>query len=87
MSWLSDPLASTEWTSTQEQTLLEPYTYIADVGGKEIRSKLIDAFDLWLKVSKNDLEVIRRVIRMLHNASLLSVSRSYLCLKEFRADG
>ncbi|KAK1924587.1 isoprenoid synthase domain-containing protein [Papiliotrema laurentii] len=71
MSWLSDPLAATEWTGTQERTLLEPYTYIADTGGKEIRSKLIDAFNLWLKVPETDLDVIRRVVRMLHNASLL----------------
>ena len=73
MSWLSDPLAATEWTGTQERTLLEPYTYIADTGGKEIRSKLIDAFNLWLKVPETDLDVIRRVVRMLHNASLLCV--------------
>lgn len=32
---------------------------------------MIDAFDLWLRVSEADLEVIKRVVRMLHNASLL----------------
>lgn len=53
------------------QTLLEPYTYISANPGKEIRSQLIEAFNLWLKVPDEDLEVIRKVVRMLHNASLL----------------
>jgi len=55
------------------QTLLEPYTYISANPGKEIRSQLIEAFNLWLDVPEGDLEVIRGVVRMLHNASLLYV--------------
>jgi geranylgeranyl diphosphate synthase type 3 len=58
------------------QILLEPYTYHSQIPGKEIRSKLIEAFNLWLNVPEDDLEVIKRIVRMLHNASLLSVSRS-----------
>jgi geranylgeranyl diphosphate synthase type 3 len=53
------------------QILLEPYTYISANPGKEIRSKLIEAFDQWLRVPPADLEVITRIVRMLHNASLL----------------
>lgn len=56
------------------QTLLEPYTYISANPGKEVRSQLIEAFNLWLEVPEGDLEVIRGVVRMLHNASLLYVS-------------
>ncbi|WVF72522.1 hypothetical protein IAT40_007339 [Kwoniella sp. CBS 6097] len=59
------------WTASQEQTVLEPYTYISANPGKEIRTKLIDAFNLWLDVPYDDLEVITKVVRMLHNASLL----------------
>ncbi|WVQ98425.1 hypothetical protein IAU59_005548 [Kwoniella sp. CBS 9459] len=59
------------WTASQEQTVLEPYTYISANPGKEIRTKLIDAFNLWLDVPHEDLEVITKVVRMLHNASLL----------------
>lgn len=57
------------------QTLLEPFTYLSELGsgGKEIRSKLIDAFNIWLKVPEAELDVIRKVVRMLHNASLLYV--------------
>jgi geranylgeranyl diphosphate synthase type 3 len=36
-----------------------------------VRTKLIDAFNAWLDVPDADLEVIRRIVRMLHNASLL----------------
>lgn len=50
---------------------MEPYIYISQNPGKEIRSKLIDAFNLWLEVDKDDLVVITKVVRMLHNASLL----------------
>lgn len=53
------------------QILLEPYTYTSQIPGKEIRSKLIQAFNLWLDVPEDDLEVIKRIVRMLHNASLL----------------
>jgi hypothetical protein len=66
---LSYPLS----TSADTQTLLEPYTYISANPGKEIRSQLIEAFNLWLDVPERDLEVIRGVVRMLHNASLLYV--------------
>lgn len=58
------------------QTLLEPYTYISANPGKEVRSQLIEAFNLWLNVPEGDLEVIRGVVRMLHNASLLYVPLS-----------
>ncbi|OCF55052.1 geranylgeranyl diphosphate synthase, type III [Kwoniella mangroviensis CBS 10435] len=59
------------WSDTQERTLLEPYTYISANPGKEFRGKLIDAFNIWLKVPEEDLKVVTRIVRMLHNASLL----------------
>lgn len=55
----------------KKQILLEPFTYISANPGKEIRTKLIDAFNVWLQVPETDLELIRRIVRMLHNASLL----------------
>ena len=30
--------------------LKEPYAYLLQIPGKRIRSKLIDAFDVWLKI-------------------------------------
>ena len=64
---------SSSWSAAQEQIILEPYTYMSQYPGKEIRTRLIDAFDVWLQVPAADLEVIRKVVRMLHNASLLWV--------------
>lgn len=84
MSWLDDPLAIPQLGDpdptqclagvvTDHPSLLEPYTYIAESGGKEIRTRLIEAFNLWLNVPESDLGMIRHVVRMLHNASLLCV--------------
>lgn len=56
---------------TVEEVLLEPYTYITQVPGKEIRTLLIDAFNVWLKVPDEKLDVIKEATKMLHNASLL----------------
>lgn len=53
------------------QAILGPYLYLCEHPGKEIRSKLIDAFDHWLRVPGEKLSIIRRVIEMLHTASLL----------------
>ncbi|KAG1438650.1 hypothetical protein G6F56_012571 [Rhizopus delemar] len=55
----------------QEDILLEPFEYLCANPGKDIRSKMIEAFDAWLKVPEQELKVITRVIEMLHSASLL----------------
>lgn len=55
------------------QILLEPYNYLSSIPGKEIRSKLIEAFNVWLEVPEEDLGIIKNVVRMLHTASLLYV--------------
>ncbi|WWC69781.1 uncharacterized protein I206_103724 [Kwoniella pini CBS 10737] len=68
---LRKTLHTPAWTSTQERTLLEPYTYISANPGKEFRGKLIDAFNIWLKVPEESLKVVTRIVRMFHNASLL----------------
>lgn len=60
-----------KWSPEQEDALLEPFTYLCSVPGKEVRSHLIDAFNAWLKVPDDDLDAVRRIVRMLHNASLL----------------
>ena len=50
---------------------MEPYAYLDANPGKEIRSELIHSFNEWLHVPEAKLEVIRKVVRMLHTASLL----------------
>ena len=57
---------------TQDKLLLEPYEYLEANPGKDFRSKMILAFDLWIKVpSSEDREMIKRIVSMLHTASLL----------------
>ena len=55
----------------QDARLLEPFAYLSQQPGKEVRSQLMDAFDAWLRVPTERLAVIRRAVEMLHNASLL----------------
>uniref|UniRef100_A0A8C4QE95 Geranylgeranyl diphosphate synthase 1 n=1 Tax=Eptatretus burgeri TaxID=7764 RepID=A0A8C4QE95_EPTBU len=54
-----------------ERVLLEPYNYLLQLPGKQIRSKLAEAFNYWLKIPDEKFQVIIEVIEMLHNASLL----------------
>ncbi|RVE45823.1 hypothetical protein evm_009504 [Chilo suppressalis] len=62
--------------SVQDEKVLLPYTYIQQVPGKQIRSKLTSAFNYWLKVSDEKLHAIGEIIQMLHNSSLLYVVQS-----------
>ncbi|XP_031559006.1 geranylgeranyl pyrophosphate synthase-like [Actinia tenebrosa] len=57
--------------STSEKILMEPYNYILQVPGKRIREKLIQAFNLWLKIPEDKLNIISDVVKMLHNSSLM----------------
>ena len=50
---------------------------MVDHPGKDIRKRLISAFDVWLKVPEESLAVITKVIGMLHTASLLWVPQIY----------
>ncbi|KAL5119937.1 geranylgeranyl pyrophosphate synthetase [Pleosporales sp. CAS-2024a] len=59
------------WTEAKERILLGPYDYLYGHPGKDIRSQCIAAFNLWLKVPPERLDVITRVVGMLHTASLL----------------
>ncbi|KAJ3067466.1 Geranylgeranyl pyrophosphate synthase [Podochytrium sp. JEL0797] len=54
-----------------QRILLEPFVYLTQQRGKEIRSKLVHAFNQWLKVPAEKLRLISEIIEMLHTASLL----------------
>ncbi|CAF4104068.1 unnamed protein product [Adineta steineri] len=51
--------------------LLQPYDYLKSLPGKNIRTKLIHAFNYWFKISDEKLIIIDDIIDKLHNASLL----------------
>ncbi|KAE8340171.1 hypothetical protein BDV24DRAFT_152188 [Aspergillus arachidicola] len=54
-----------------EKILTGPLDYLRENPGKDIRGKLIDAFNEFLEVPNDKLDVIKRIIDLLHNASLL----------------
>ena len=60
-----------ELRHTVDESILEPYNYLANVPGKDVRSRLVDCFQVWLQIEPAKLEIIKTVIGMLHNASLL----------------
>lgn len=59
------------WSSTNEKILMGPYEYMHQHPGKDVRRQLIQAFNSWLQVPPQSLEVISKVVTMLHTASLL----------------
>ncbi|KAI0644914.1 terpenoid synthase [Trametes meyenii] len=59
------------WSEANEAALLEPFTHIFSIPGKEIRGQMIAAFNSWLYVPSDKLAVISKVVSMLHTASLL----------------
>ncbi|CAK7208463.1 geranylgeranyl pyrophosphate synthetase [Sporothrix curviconia] len=59
------------WTDEKERIVCGPFEYLNGTRGKEFRTQLINAFNGWLEVPTGSLEVITRVVGMLHTASLL----------------
>ena len=59
------------WSEEKEHILMGPYDYMVNHPGKDIRSQLIAAFNAWLQVPPGSLDVITKVVGMLHTASLL----------------
>ncbi|KAI9643875.1 geranylgeranyl pyrophosphate synthetase [Ciborinia camelliae] len=59
------------WAPEKEKILFGPYDYLEAHPGKDIRKQLISAFNEWLEVPPESLEVITKVVGMLHTASLL----------------
>ncbi|KAF3425602.1 hypothetical protein E2986_05989 [Frieseomelitta varia] len=55
----------------EDEMLLEPFSYILQVPGKQIRTKLTHAFNYWLKVPEDKLHAVGNIIQLLHTSSLL----------------
>lgn len=55
------------------QKVLEPFQYISNVPGKDIRARLIDAFNHWLNIPEDKLSLVKTIVSKLHNASLMCV--------------
>lgn len=59
------------WTAGKESKIRGPYDYVISHPGKDFRAQLIAAFNAWLNVPPQSLDIITRVVGMLHEASLL----------------
>ena len=55
----------------RDHNILEPYVYISQVPGKDVRGVLIDCFQLWLGIPAEKITDIKMIISFLHNSSLL----------------
>ena len=73
-----------EWTREKDKIVSAPYEYLLVHPGKDIRSRSIVAFNAFLKVPEESLRVIKRVVGMLHTASLLWVISSCLHAVNYR---
>ncbi|KAK6513329.1 geranylgeranyl pyrophosphate synthetase [Arthrobotrys megalospora] len=59
------------WSEAKEKAVCAPYDYLISLPGKDIRSQLIEAFNIYLQVPEESLGTIKHIVAMLHNASLL----------------
>ncbi|KAK0387265.1 hypothetical protein NLU13_5578 [Sarocladium strictum] len=66
-----DFVAKKSWTLDKEKVVRGPFEYVISHPGKDFRSQLIAAFNAWLEVPADSLEIITRVVGMLHESSLL----------------
>uniref|UniRef100_K3W5U5 Geranylgeranyl pyrophosphate synthase n=1 Tax=Globisporangium ultimum (strain ATCC 200006 / CBS 805.95 / DAOM BR144) TaxID=431595 RepID=K3W5U5_GLOUD len=55
----------------KERKLLEPYAYIRELPGKNVRGHMVDAFQQWLQAPPAAVAAIKSIVDELHNASLL----------------
>ncbi|KAI1335897.1 terpenoid synthase [Xylariaceae sp. FL0016] len=53
------------------ELVLEPYRYISALPSKGVRDMAIDGLNLWLGVSPHSTTIIRGVIKMIHNSSIV----------------
>lgn len=74
----ADPASNKPHSSTEvdkaildSSALLAPSSYIQSLRSKNIRSKLVDAFNIWFQLPEDRVDTIKGIINDLHNASLM----------------
>ncbi|RYP37470.1 hypothetical protein DL767_002943 [Monosporascus sp. MG133] len=60
-----------QWTDQKEKVLLGPFSYLYAIPGKDFRALMVNAFNTWLDVPQESLDIITKVVGMLHTSSLL----------------
>ena len=64
-------------SDTQKQIVRGPLDYLLKSPGKDIRRKFIQAFNEWLRIPEDKLNIITEIVGLLHTASLLYVLFSF----------
>ncbi|KZL78881.1 polyprenyl synthetase [Colletotrichum incanum] len=59
------------WPEEKDKVITGPFDYLSALPGKDFRAQLIQAFNVWLEVPQESIDVITNVVGMLHTASLL----------------
>jgi geranylgeranyl diphosphate synthase type 3 len=59
------------WNDDKERIVRGPFDYVVSHPGKDFRAQLISSFNAFLDVPHESLEIITKVVGMLHEASLL----------------
>eukprot|EP01064_Diplonema_japonicum_P009352 TRINITY_DN16819_c0_g1_i1.p1 TRINITY_DN16819_c0_g1~~TRINITY_DN16819_c0_g1_i1.p1 ORF type:complete len:312 (+),score=36.78 TRINITY_DN16819_c0_g1_i1:46-981(+) len=54
-----------------EADLMAPFNHIANVPGKGFRSKMIEAFNVWLQVEEEKIKGVKSIVDKLHTSSLV----------------
>ncbi|KAL4790963.1 isoprenoid synthase domain-containing protein [Aspergillus venezuelensis] len=60
-----------EFVQAPDNAVLAPYEYLATLPSKNIRDMFIDALNIWLQVPRPTLSRIKKIITLLHHASLM----------------
>ncbi|OBT63401.1 hypothetical protein VE03_07123 [Pseudogymnoascus sp. 23342-1-I1] len=67
----SHPLTEIDEAILDSSALLAPPRYIQSLPSKNIRSKLVDAFNIWFQLPEDLVDTIKGIINDLHNATLM----------------
>lgn len=62
---------TTSSTILDDSALMGPVHYIESLPSKKMRSKVIDALNVWFKLADHELDTIKGVIDDLHNSTLI----------------
>lgn len=59
--------------SYNQQIILAPFNYIKSLPSKGVRDILIDSLNVWFQLPERSLQIIKKVVDLLHTSSLLFV--------------
>ncbi|KPM42335.1 hypothetical protein AK830_g4208 [Neonectria ditissima] len=60
-----------KWSSFRSKVVELPYDYVSSLPTKGIRDKFLDALNIWLESPEDHVALIKDVINVLHNSSLI----------------